>query len=465
MKQKYFRKNIFLGRSKVVPCFARCRNYANIRTRVQPCSCVRILFASTIIFALVFSLGASSNSNDANAATNKNYIEHEVVAKIAPEADASAIAGKYNLAAELLKTNSDGNLYILKSQTPRRGVSTAKIIKALQNNPAIISVQPNFKYAPLRVANDSLFPEQWPLADTGTSAGGISASSAWDLEAKIKNKIPIAIIDTGVNYNQPELKDRLTSGRAKGKNINRPKKKPTDTDGHGTFLAGIIAAKTNNKRGMSGASFFGNLKIMPLKFDFTTDQAISAINYAKARNIPIINASWGAYGEEGLDLILKDTIAAYPGVFVTAAGNGDPETFLGYDHDGTDPSKKMYPCDFELANIICVAASGKDGSLTQYSDYGATSVDVAAPGGTDDDPIIGLDLKKNKFTEAEGSSLSVAYVTAEAGLLLSKKPGLSAMQVIEIIKNSVDIEPSLAGKTVTGGKVNFLKALQLAGSF
>jgi subtilisin family serine protease len=213
---------------------------------------------------------------------------------------------------------------------------------------------------------------------------------------------------------------------------------------------------------MSGASFFGNLKIMPLKFDFTTDQAISAINYAKSRRIPIINASWGSYGEEGLDLVLKDTIANYPGVFVTASENGDTNTYIGYDHDGTDPNKKMYPCDFELANIICVAASGKDGALTEYSDYGAFSVDVAAPGGTDDDPIIGLDLKKNKYTEAEGTSLSVAYVTAEAGLLLSKKPSLSASQVIEIIKSSVDKHPSLEGKILTGGKVNFQRALQLA---
>ena len=164
-------------------------------------------------------------------------------------------------------------------------------------------------------------------------------------------------------------------------------------------------------------------------------------------------------------MALKDTIAAYPGLFVTAAGNGDEKTYLGYDHDGTDPNKKMYPCDFELANIICVAASGKDGALTQYSDYGATSVDVAAPGGTDDDPIIGLDLKKNKFTEAEGSSLSVAFVSAEAGLLMSKKPNLSSAQIIEIIKNSVDLSPSLAGKTITGGKINFQKALQLSANY
>ena len=112
-----------------------------------------------------------------------------------------------------------------------------------------------------------------------------------------------------------------------------------------------------------------------------------------------------------------------------------------------------------------MAASGKDGALTEYSDYGATSVDVAAPGGTDDNPIFGLDIKKNRYTEEEGSSLSTAFVTAEAGLIMSKNPRLNSTQIIEIIKNSVDLEPSLAGKTVSGGKVNFQKALQMAARY
>ena len=426
------------------------------------------LFSITIIvIALLLPAGKFFNSTSADAAAKRtaeaNYIESEVVAKISPDADVATIAQKYNLNMALLKSSPDGNLYIL---TSKNNLSTKKMIAALEKNTAVISVQPNFKYKALtRVPNDKYFSQEWPLAETANTAGGVSAPSAWDLETKNKNKIPIAVIDTGISYNQPDLKDAITGGTAKGKNINSSKKKPQDFDGHGTFLAGIIAAKTNNRKGLAGASFFGNLKIMPLKFDFTTDQAISAINYAASRHIPIINASWGAYGEEGFDPFLKDAIANFSGVFVTASGNGDPNTNLGYNHDGADPNMKMYPCDFDLANIICVGASGKDGALTEYSDYGATSVDVVAPGGTDDDPIIGLDIKKNKTAFAEGSSLSVAYVTAEAGLIMSKNPNLGAAQIIAIIKNSVELEPSLAGKTLTGGKVNFQKALQLTATY
>jgi hypothetical protein len=428
----------------------------------------KIFFSLSIVIALLFSMGVFLNfplviASEAKQSRDSNYIESEVVAKMAPDANADAIATKYNLTVELLKSSSGGNLFIFKS---KKNLSTKKMIAVLKKDPAITSVQPNFKYQLLsRTPNDQLFFREWALANTESVAGGISASSAWDLEAKNQSKIAIAVIDTGISSKQSELSKSITGGKTKGRNIMNPKKKPDDSDGHGTFLAGIIAAQTNNKKGIAGSSFFGNLKIMPLKFDFTTDQAISAINYAKAKSVPIINASWGSYGEEGLDLVLKDTIAAFPGVFVTASGNGNTKTGQGYDHDGEDPNQKMYPCDFDLANIICVAASAKDGSLAEYSDYGALSVDVAAPGGTDDDPIFGLGLKKNKYTQEEGSSLSAAFVSAEAGLIMSKKPGLSSTQVIEIIKSSVDLEPSMTGKSVSGGKVNFQKALQMAENY
>ena len=402
-------------------------------------------------------------ASEAKQSRASNYIEHEVVAKISPDANADTIAGKYNLDIELLKSSPDGNLYILKSAG---GFTTKKLISLLQKDPQIISVQPNFKYQLLaRVPNDQFFSREWALADVANVAGGVSASSAWDLEAKKQTQVAIAVIDTGVNSKNPEISKQLTGGKAKGRNIDNPKKNPDDSDGHGTFVSGIIAAQTNNKKGIAGSSFFGNLKIMPLKFDFTTDQAISAVSYAKAKHVPIINASWGAYGDDGLDLLLKDAIASYPGVFVTASGNGSTKTGRGYDHDGKDPNQKMYPCDFDLSNIVCVGATGKDGSLTEYSDFGTTSVDVAAPGGTDSDPIFGLALKKNKFDEEEGSSLSTAYVSAEAGLILSQKPSLSSAQIIGIIKNSIDLEPSLAGRTVTGGKINFQKALQMANGY
>jgi hypothetical protein len=432
-------------------------------------------FCVLIVPALLFSSGffLSSPPTKANFSAREkvrksvvpeqnsdwNFEEHEAVVKIACADDClDVISSKFGISLSPLGGEGNENFYLAKSLTQK---SARNLVKALAKDPRIELVQPNFKYNSLaRTANDTYFSEEWWLFDPlESSAGGADATSAWDLETKNQRKVAVAVIDSGANTKHKDLAGGLTKGSAKGKNFEYPKKKMSDGDGHGTFLAGIIAAKSNNRRGISGASYFGNLKVMPLRFDFTTSQAIEALNFAKSKNVPIVNASWGSYGEDGLDLALKDAISQYPGVFVTAAGNE------ARDHDAGSADQKMYPCDFDLPNILCVAASDQNGNLADYSDFGASSVDVAAPGGTDDYPLIGLSGSKSGYDEAVGSSLSTAFVSAEAGLLFSKHPNLSGAQVVEIIKSSIDANASLAGKVSTGGKVNFRKALDAAAGY
>jgi thermitase len=396
---------------------------------------------------------ASASSQD-ETASSKN----EVILEIASLADARTLAAKYSLAITPLAPSDQENFFLARSL---KGETEKKLIKKLQKEPRALSVQKNFHYILLsKVPNDSYAGSEWPLFDASRALGGMSAFSSWDAETKNgQRNVAIAVIDSGANTAHKDLKNNLTKGSAKGKNFEYPKKKMSDSDGHGTFLSGIIGGVTNNKRGISGGSFFNHLRIMPLRFDFTTSQAITALNYANSKSVPVINASWGSYGSESYDLALKDAIANYSGIFVTAAGNSR------LNHDDANPNHKMYPCDFELPNIICVAASDRNGNLTNYSDFGSSSVDVAAPGGTDGDEIMGLDKKTSKYTTAEGSSISTAFVSAEAGLLLSKFPNLSSTQIIEIIKNSVDQNFSFAGKVLSGGRVNFQKALATAANY
>ena len=377
------------------------------------------------------------------------FKEHEVVVKIDCSNCLGSIAKKYDVYLSPLGGGENEYFYLAKSLSKK---TARKLVKEFEKDSNIELVQPNFKYKPLAmVSKDAYFSREWWLFDSTQSAGGVSATSAWDLESKSQRNV--AVIDSGANLKHKDLKKNLTKGSAKGKNFENPKKKPTDSDGHGSFVSGIIAAQTNNKRGVSGGSFFNHLRIMPLRFDFTTSQAIEALNYAKAKGVLVVNASWGGYGDDGLDLALKDAISSYPGVFVAASGNES------LNHDSGNADDKMYPCDFDLANIICVSATDQNGNLADYSDFGATSVDVAAPGGTDGSFLIGLSMSKSRYDEAEGSSLSTAFVSAEAGLLFSKYPNLSGTQVIEIVKNSVDTNASLTGKVSSGGKVNFQKAL------
>lgn len=408
------------------------------------------LTAGQFSFAL-----AGTKAKKSVAIENNNhwrYEERQAVVKIDCNDCLGEIAEKYNIYLSPLGGEGQENFYLAKSLSRK---SAKKLVKELEKEKSIELVQPNFRYRPLtRTANDSYFSKEWWLFDSAGSSGGVSATLAWDLESKKQRDVVVAVIDSGANYKHKDLKKNITKGKAKGKNFENPKRKPTDDDGHGSFLAGIIAARSSNHRGVTGASIDNNLRVMPLRFDFTTSQAIEALNYAKSKGVMVVNASWGSYGSEGLDLALKDTISQYPGVFVTASGNS------GYNHESGDGDEKMYPCDFDLANVICVGASDQNGNLADYSDYGTSSVDVTAPGGTDGYPLIGLADSKSRYTEAEGSSLSAAFVSAEAGLLFSKYPNLSGVQVIEIIKNSVDTNASLAGKVSSGGKVNFQKALE-----
>jgi len=314
----------------------------------------------------------------------------------------------------------------------------------------------NFKYKMLRLPNDRRFSLQWYFKNDGA---GIWTESAWDLEGIKQSDIVVAVIDTGVNYKHKDLKKNIAKGKAKGKNFRRTNKKPHDRNGHGTLISGVIAGRTNNRRGVSGTSYRNHLRIMPLKFNFTTAQAVMAVNHARQKSVPVINASWGGYGAGSYDPALKDAISQFPGVFVAAAGNN------GINHDSGDSGSKMYPCDFDLTNIICVGASGKNGELAHYSDYGISSVDVIAPGGDASGGVLGLSRRKSRYTYAMGSSVSAAFVAAEAGLILSKYPHLSREQVIEIILNSVDKKESLFGKIRSEGKINLRRALELAGTY
>ncbi|HLD34452.1 MAG TPA: S8 family serine peptidase, partial [Patescibacteria group bacterium] len=142
---------------------------------------------------------------------------------------------------------------------------------------------------------------------------------------------------------------------------------PFDSNGHGSHIAGIIAAVTNNGTGISGISKENNIKIMPLKIDLTTAQAIEAINYAKDHGVKVINASWGGPSN---DIALESVISLFGGIFVTAAGNS------ASNHN----SINYYPCDFALTNVICVGASNSKDESASFSDYGISDVDVAAPG-------------------------------------------------------------------------------------
>jgi subtilisin family serine protease len=320
--------------------------------------------------------------------------------------------------------------------------------------------------------NDPMFADQWALNNSGQDGGkknaDISALKAWE-KTKGSDKVVIAVLDTGVDYthldlasnmwfrpqNVPAYKDNELGyvEDLHGFDATQELPEPMDDNGHGTHCAGIIGAEGDNNQGIVGVNW--QVQIMPLKFlgknGFgDVKNAIEAINYAIDRkragvNIRVISASWGSTQKSKA---LEDAIrkAGEEGIlFIAAAGN-----------DGTDNDKRPhYPSNYNLPNVISVAALDRNDSLTSFSNYGVKTVHIAAPG----KDILSTWLD-GSFREASGTSMATPYVSGVAGLILANNPKISVEKLREKILSSVDKLDSLEGKIESGGRINAAKAIE-----
>jgi subtilisin family serine protease len=319
--------------------------------------------------------------------------------------------------------------------------------------------------------NDPQFDQQWALNNLGQDGGkeraDIDALKAW-LKTRGSDKVVVAVLDSGVDYTHKDLvsnmwfrpdsvpqyaDDELGSfDDVHGFDADANAADPMDDNGHGTHCAGIIGAEGDNNEGIAGINW--NVSIMPLKFlgrgGFgTTKNAIEAINYAidrkqKGVNVRVINASWGS---TSYSRALEDAIraAGEQGIlFVAAAGNSS-----------TDNDKRAhYPSNYNLPNVISVAALDRTDSMASFSNFGAKTVHIAAPGRD----ILSTWLK-DVYREASGTSMAAPQVSGVAALILASEPNLSVEKLRERILRSVDKIPSLDGKVASGGRLNAAKAL------
>ena len=323
-------------------------------------------------------------------------------------------------------------------------------------------------------ADDEMFFRQWGLFNNGGNGGkagaDISAMRAWAVTTG-SDQVVVAVLDSGVDYSHPDLAnniwtrppiimayqdDDLTSDEGvddqHGFNIVEDNGDPMDDNGHGTHCAGIIGAEGGNGLGIAGVNW--NVKIMPLRFmdadgTGTTKDAIEAINYVIDRkragvNVRIISASWGSTAKSRA---LEDVIRkAYDEgiLFVAAAGNSSS------DNDQTP----HYPSSYNLGNVVSVAALNRNDELASFSNYGAKSVNVAAPG----EEILSTWLEHG-FEEKQGTSMATPFVSGVAALILSQNPKMSVDDLRAKLLKSVDVLASLRGKVSSGGRINAAKAV------
>jgi thermitase len=283
-------------------------------------------------------------------------------------------------------------------------VSVASAARDLERRSDVLYAEPVLPRTPLRTPNDPRFGELFGMNNTGqvppvldgsttVPAAGIAdddidAPEAWDLTTG-SSSVVVGLIDTGTQYNHPDLAANIYRNPGEtggGKETNgvdddhngkvddfrgwdfvSEDNDPADSDGHGTHTAGTIAAVGDNSIGVAGVGW--HTSVMPLRGLGNTDGVVQAIDYAAKMGIRIVSGSYGGSFSQAE----KDAMANAPNtLFVVAAGN---DTF-----DNDDPAKAEYPCALPLDNIICVASTNQKDGLSSFSNYGATTVDLGAPG-------------------------------------------------------------------------------------
>lgn len=329
----------------------------------------------------------------------------------------------------------------------------------------LVAEKDRLTFSAVAPPGDPKFGEQWALDNTGQTGGtvgaDINALLAWDIQ-KGSSDVIVAVIDTGVDLEHKDLKTNLWktvvgTTTQHGLDVVSGGFEPNDTSesGHGTHVAGVIGALPNNGRNIAGINW--NVRIMPIRVlnnsgVGTWSGLVEGINYAVSHGASIINLSLGASGngsnsdDDSVYFEIKKARDALPkGVLVVAAAGND-ETDL--------EERAFYPAAYTLSNIISVASSDHNDELSDFSNFGKISVDLAAPG----EDILST-LPGSKEGLMSGTSMAAPHVAGVAALIKAQDPNLNYLQIKNLILNTVDKRPAFKDSTVTGGRLNANNAL------
>lgn len=363
-------------------------------------------------------------------------------------------------------------------------------LKELESNSLVKALQNNAEVFAMRISSDTYADAQWALNNSGNYATYLKAGKhmtrstedvdmnipeAWDYLGTWnlgQREVVVAIIDTGADYKHPDLVGHIweNAGEIPDDGIDNDNNgyiddingwdfyngdntvahytysekhkayvaDPKDNDDHGTHIAGIIGATADNGIGIAGAASGVNVKLMILKINGGTDgtgsisSAVEAVKYATRMGADICNLSWGTYQHTAA---LKEVMAESDMLFVAAAGNS------GDDND----AKPIYPANLGLPNLISVTFVDADGKLTDLSNYGSKTVDIAAPGEDIYSTVVG------SYANMNGSSMAAPQVTAAAALLYSFDGNIFPANVKQLLMDYCKPLPELVGKMIYPG--------------
>jgi len=316
------------------------------------------------------------------------------------------------------------------------------------------------RYTTLTTPNDPKYVDGtlWGLDNYGQGGGSphadIGAPGAWEVITSASNII-VAVLDTGIRYTHEDLASNIWTNPldgAHGTNSFSGTNDPNDDEGHGTLMAGVIGGVGNNGKGVVGVAW--NVQLMACKCfnsaGASSDSAIvAAIDYARQNGARVISAS---FDSTNFGIALSNAVyrAAQAGIiFVSSSGNNAANIDI----------TPHYPACFGIDNVLSVAYTTRNDAIGQYSNYGATNVDLAAPGADIYSCFFTSDTAYLGSPSLEGTSYAAAYVSGALALILAHFPAEPYQQTITRLLNGTDPVPALAGKCVTGGRLNLHNVL------
>lgn len=336
-----------------------------------------------------------------------------------------------------------------------RGETVSGLIAKYQQSGLVEFAEPDYVAHLAAIPNDPFFAN-----NVLYGLNKIQAPAAWDVLTSASNVV-VAVLDSGVRYTHEDLAANMwvnPHDGGHGLNVFTGSNDPNDDNGHGTLMAGVLGAVGNNGVGVVGVAW--QVQIMACKCfnsagNGTNSDIITCINYARTNGARIINASWSVLGSTNFSLAMSNAIysARNAGIiFVTTCGNNYPNVNI----DVT----ACYPANYNIDNIVTLAYTDATDTKGFLSNYGATNVDLAAPG----DQIVSTYYYSNSsyFTNSfsvAGTSFAAAYASGAFALMLAEYPGETHQQIINRVLSATDPLPSLAGKCQTGGRLNLRKAL------